>query len=110
MKAISAVLAVAFALSSNVAVAGDEKMEHGDMDHDKMMEACMMHGADMTPEERKKMMDKVFAEIDIDKNGSVSRSEFDKHHETMRSKHEENEEREDKKEGHDHATEHKGHG
>ena len=107
MKTVSTVLAVTFALASSAAFAGDEKMDHGTMDHGKMMENCEMHGAATSPAEQQKMMDEMFGKIDLDKDGLLSKDEFAKHHEAMRAEHQD---RKEKKEGHDHAAEHKGRG
>ena len=105
MKTISTIFTIAFALSASAAFAGDKKMEHGDMDHGKMMEDCKMHGGEMSPAERQKMMDEKFASIDLNNDGVVSKDEFAKHHEAMHSEHHEHEEKQEAHEdsAHDHG-------
>lgn len=67
------------------------KMGHGKMDHGKMDHGQMNHGMmDMsakTPAEHKQMVDAAFAAIDTNKDGSLSKAEFAKHHEMMRMHH-----------------------
>lgn len=105
MKAALSGLALALALSlcATAAFAGDPQpppADMGAMDHSKMQMA------EMSPAEHKKMMDAKFAEIDTDKNGCLSKEEFDKHHEMMKMKHMEMMKAKEK-EGHDHAETHK---
>ena len=48
---------------------------------------CPMHDTSLTDAERAQAMDKMFAKLDADGDGSISRAEFDRHHEDMRRKH-----------------------
>jgi hypothetical protein len=92
-------LATALVLACGTAAASSH--EHG-MDVDDMR--CEMKGQDkMDPGERKEMMDKVFAKVDADHDGAISRAEFDKHHEQMWAR--EDEKRKPK--AHDHVEQHK---
>ena len=105
MKIMSPVIALALSLSCTAALAAGDKMEHG-----KMMENCKMHGADMAPADHQRMMDKMFSSIDVNGDGSLSKEEFDKHHEAMRAKHQEQKQEAKEQEGHDHQATHKGNG
>jgi hypothetical protein len=69
---------------------------HG-MESDDMRCEMMGH-AKMAAGERKEMMDKMFAKLDIDRNGAISRAEFDKYHEQMQPRMEDK----GKPEAHDH--------
>jgi hypothetical protein len=72
-----------FAFSAGALAA--EEHEHGG-EGTKGMGCGMMDMHDMhamTPEARKAKMDEMFAKIDTDKNGSISRAEFDRQHEHM---------------------------
>jgi hypothetical protein len=57
-----------------------EQENHAGMHHTKM------HA--MSQEERQRMLDEKLAAIDADKNGSISRAEFDEHHRMMHEEHE----------------------
>ena len=48
---------------------------------------CPMMDAKSSPEERMKMRGEMFAMMDADKDGSVSRAEFDQHHDAMMKMH-----------------------
>ena len=48
---------------------------------------CYIVHAKASPEERMKMRGEMFAMMDADKDGSVSRAEFDQHHEAMWKQH-----------------------
>jgi len=102
MKAALSGLTLALTLCCTAALAGEEAPAAGDMargmDHGKM------HMAQMSPAEHKKMMDEKFTEIDADKNGCLSKEEFDKHHEAMQMKHMEMQK---EKAAHDHVETHK---
>ena len=67
------------------------KMDHGKMDHGQMDHGQMNHGMmDMsakTPAEHQRMVDAAFTAIDTNKDGSLSKAEFTKHHEMMRMHH-----------------------
>ena len=69
------------ALASAPAFAGQHGEHHG---HD-----CPMHDTTLTAEERAKKMDEMFAKLDADASGSISREEFDRHHQDMQRKHDE---------------------
>ena len=79
MKTLLLPVAMLLALASAPVVAG----EPGAMP----MHACPMHDASLSAEERAKAMDSMFAMLDADKDGSISRAEFDAHHAMMRAKH-----------------------
>ena len=75
-------LRIAFALlalASAPALAGG----HGEDDG----HTCPMHDTTLTAEERAKAMDEMFTKLDADASGSISREEFDRHHEDMQRKH-----------------------
>jgi len=74
---------------------------HG-MESDDMRCEMMGH-AKMEAGERKQMMDSMFARLDIDRDGSISRAEFDKYHEQKWARMEEK----GKPEAHEHDEEHK---
>jgi hypothetical protein len=67
------------------------------------MRCEMMGHAKMEAGERKEMMDKMFAKLDIDRDGAISRAEFDKYHEQMAARTEEK----GKPEAHEHEAERK---
>ena len=49
-----------------------------------------MMGMDkMSPEDHQKKMDEMFAQMDADKDGSVTKAEFSAHHTKMMAKHQE---------------------
>lgn len=102
MKAALSGLTLALTLCCTAALACEEAPPAGDKGH--AMDHGKMHMAEMSPAEHKKMMDEKFVEIDADKNGCISKEEFDKHHEAMRMKHMEMQK---EKEGHDHVETHK---
>lgn len=102
MKAALSGLTLALSLCCTAALAGEEAPSAGHGGH--AMDHGKMHMAQMSPAEHKKMMDEKFTEIDTDKNGSVSKEEFDKHHEAMRMKHMEMQK---EKASHDHVEAHK---
>ena len=92
MKIHSLTLAVALTLSCTAALAAAPATPatpatpaahamHG-MDHGKMGMA-----AQQTPAERQQRIDGMFSAIDTDKNGALSKAEFTKHHESMKSMH-----------------------
>ena len=100
MKQFSSMLALSLVLATGTALAADPpkpttkpaatmapmdhskmKMQPGQMDHSKMD----MSGK--TPAEHRQMVDTAFAAIDTNKDGSLSKAEFAKHHEMMRMNH-----------------------
>ncbi|MEO8161678.1 MAG: hypothetical protein ABI588_09685 [Arenimonas sp.] len=97
MKLPITILALALALASTAASACDE---HGmkDMEHG---------GMHMTAEQMMKKQNEMFAALDADKNGSISRAEFDRYHAGMMSKHMQHEQAEEAKEGHEQVETHK---
>ena len=74
------VLALTLLTASGNATAGDEHV-HGD--EARGMSCGMMDMDAMSAEARKAKMDEMFAKLDADKDGSISRAEFDRHHEDM---------------------------
>ncbi len=94
MKILRTSLFLALGLTASAAVACPDG-------HKKAM-------ADMSPAEHQKMMDGKFAKMDLDKNGSISRAEFAKHHEGMMEGHHEGmmEKHEDKPKSSDDDSEH----
>ena len=72
--------ALALALASPLAFAhpGDEAAEH----------AMKMHMHDMTPEQQKMMANKMWADMDANHDGMVSRMEYDQHVARMMAMHE----------------------
>lgn len=90
MKLIPITLAVSLAMASTLAVAshhgtpaahGAKPMAGMGMDHGMM-------GMDkMSPEEHQKKMDAMFAHMDANGDGSVTKPEFDAHHKAMMAKH-----------------------
>jgi hypothetical protein len=84
MKSFRLPLACLLLLACAPAFAGEQHEQHAQ----KAKHACPMHDATLTDAERAKAMDAMFAKLDADADGSVSRAEFDRHHEEMRSKHE----------------------
>ena len=99
MKTQSMLLATALVLACGTVAASTH--EKG-MDADDMRCGMMGH-AKMEPGERKQMLDKMFAKADADHDGAISRAEFDKHHEMMWARQDE----ERKPEAHDHVEQHK---
>ena len=73
-------LALLLCTASAPVLAGGHE-QHGDM--------CPMHDAMMSDAERAEAMDKMFGKLDANKDGSISRAEFDEHHAAMRKKHDE---------------------
>ena len=93
------ILLAAALLACGTATAGSH--EHataaGDM-------RCEMKGHEkLDAAGRREMMDKMFAKVDADHDGAVSRAEFDKHHEEMWARMDE----EKKPKAHDHVEQHK---
>ena len=93
-------LVIAFALlaASESAMAGDAHV-HGD--EAKGMSCGMMDMGKMSAEARKAKMDEIFAKLDADKDGNISRAEFDRHHEDMMTMMETQ-----RPKAHDHVEEH----
>ena len=81
MNSLRLPLIVLLALTSAPVLAGEG---HGKDDK----HGCPMHDDTLGAEERAKAMDEMFAKLDADSSGSISRDEFDRHHEQMRRKHE----------------------
>jgi hypothetical protein len=75
-------LALLLVLSSTPAFAGGG--HGGDRKH-----SCPMHDPTLGAEERARAMDEMFAKLDADADGSISRAEFDRHHEEMARRHDE---------------------
>ena len=99
MKTQPILIAAALALACGTAAASSHG--HG-MDADGMR--CEMKGHEkMSAAERKEMMDKMFAKVDANHDGAISRAEFDKHHEAMWAKMDEAA----KPKAHDHVEQHK---
>jgi hypothetical protein len=99
MKTQPILLATALALACGPAAASSH--EHG-MDADDMRCEMKGHGK-MDAAGRKEMMDRMFAKADANGDGAISRAEFDKHHEMMWAKTDE----ERKPKAHDHVEQHK---
>lgn|GEM_PF-3972615 len=80
MKTRICLIALALALASPLAFAhpGDDAKEH----------AMKMHMHDMTPEQQKMMADKMWADLDANHDGMVSRMEYDQHVSRMMAMHE----------------------
>jgi Spy/CpxP family protein refolding chaperone len=55
--------------------------------HGARMHACPMHDTTLTDAQRAEAMDKMFGMLDANKDGSISRAEFDEHHAAMRKMH-----------------------
>jgi colicin import membrane protein len=74
MKTSTSLLALAFVLAAPAAFAhpGDDATKTVDM-HDKMARH------DMTPEQHRQMADTMWADMDANKDGSVTRAEYDAH-------------------------------
>ena len=100
MNSRKSILVVALTLfaASGSAFAGDGH-EHGD--EAKGMNCAMMDMDGMNAEAHKAKMDGMFAKVDADKNGSISRAEFDRHHEDMMAS------MEKRRKAHDHVEQHK---
>jgi hypothetical protein len=88
MKPLILPLAMLMAFASTPLLAGEE---HGDKDE------CPMHDDSLSAEERAQAMDRMFARLDADADGRITREEFDAHHADMDRKHEDRDE-----EGHEH--------
>ena len=88
MKPLILPMAMLLAFASTPLLAGEE---HGGKDK----HTCPMHDDSLSAEERAQAMDKMFAKLDADSDGRITREEFDTHHEDMRRKHED-------KDGHEH--------
>ena len=67
----------------------------------KGMSCGMMDMDGMSAEDRKAKMDQMFGKLDADKDGSISRAEFDRHHADMMA------EAEKRRKAHDHVEQHK---
>ena len=81
MKSLRLPLVLLLALASAPVFAGEGHGEDG-------KHTCPMHDDTLDAEERAKAMGEMFAKLDADSSGSISREEFDRHHEEMRRKHE----------------------
>ena len=92
-------LALALCAVSGSALAGDEHV-HGD--EAKGMSCGMMDMHDMSAEARKSKMDEMFAKLDANKDGAISRTEFDRHHEHMMAATDK-----ERPKAHDHVDQHK---
>lgn len=57
--------------------------------HCQMDMSGMSAMSGMSPADRQKKMDEMFASMDANKNGSISKAEFTSHHEAMMKKHHE---------------------
>ena len=78
-------LALALAVSASSALASDDnKPVAGHEMHDKMAMPAMPA---MSPAEHQRWMNEMFASIDANKDGSISKAEFTNHHEAMMKKH-----------------------
>jgi len=99
MKRQPILLAAALVLACGTATANTHEhgMAAGDM-------GCGMkaHGK-MDPAQRKAMAGTMFATLDADRDGAISRAEFDQHHEAMWAKMDEAA----KPKAHDHVEQHK---
>lgn len=103
MKSTKTTLALALALALSAASGGalaGEAHAHGDGANP--MGCAMMDMHDLSSEARKAKMDEMFGQVDTDKNGSISRAEFDRHHEHMMSTIEKK-----RRKPHNHVEEHK---
>ncbi len=86
MKTYQAAMAMALVLACGAALANS----HGPGKGEGMDCAGMERGgmqAKMSPEQHKAKMEKHWAELDTDKDGSISRAEFDHHHAAMAAGH-----------------------
>jgi len=92
MKIFPITLAVALAMTSSLALAS----HHGPPPADGAkpmpgMGMGMGHGMmamdKMSPEEHQKKMDEMFAQMDANSDGSVSKAEFTAHHTAMMARH-----------------------
>lgn len=106
MKIRIAIVALALSLCSTAAFAVEQQdmkdmkgMNHEGMNHDGMKS--------MTPEQMAKKHNDMFMALDADKNGSISRAEFDRYHADMMAKHMKSGQADMPKEGHDHVDTHK---
>ncbi len=87
MKTTTSILALALALAAPAAFAhpGDDATKDKMAMHEKteMHEKMEMHDkmgmGEMTPEQHQQMVDRQWADMDANKDGSVSRAEFDAH-------------------------------
>ncbi len=93
MRLFSLTLAIGLAMASTVAFASHHEVPRADaakpmpgmaMDHGMM---GMMGMDKMSPEQHKKMLDEMFAQMDANSDGSVTKAEFSAHHAKMMAKH-----------------------
>ncbi len=95
MKLFPLTLAIGLALASTFAFASHHEAPRPDaakpmpgmgIDHGMM---GMMGMDKMSPEQHKKMMDEMVAQMDANSDGSVTKAEFSAHHAKMMAKHKE---------------------
>ena len=93
MKFLPITLAIALTMASTLALAsqhgtppadGAKPMPGMGMDHGMM---GMMGMEKMSPDQHQKMMDEMFAQMDANSDGSVTKAEFTAHHTAMMAKH-----------------------
>jgi hypothetical protein len=95
MKLLPITLAITLAMASTLALASHHGTPPADgakpmpgmgmgMDHGMM---GMMGMEKMSPEEHQKKMDEMFAKMDANSDGSVTKAEFTAHHTAMMAKH-----------------------
>lgn len=104
MKMQPILLAAALAMACGTAAANSHGhgMAAGDMGCGMMGHGKMDHGK-MDAAQRKAMAGTMFARLDANRDGAISRAEFDKHHEAMWAKMD----AAAKPKAHDHIEQHK---
>lgn len=87
MKTISAVVAASLLLAAGTAFAADPPKPASKPAAMQSMDHSKMDMSGKTPADHRKMADDAFVKLDTNKNGSLSKAEFAKHHEMMGMKH-----------------------
>lgn len=82
MKTYQAAMALALVLACGTAMANSHGQGKGEG-----MDCAGMERPKMSPEQHKAKMEAHWAELDTDKDGSISRAEFDHHHAAMAAGH-----------------------
>ncbi len=94
MKIFPITLAIALAMASSLALASHHGPPPADgakpmpgMGMGMGMDHGMMAMDKMSPEEHQKKMDEMFAQMDANSDGSISKAEFNAHHTAMMARH-----------------------
>jgi len=88
MKQLCSVLALSLVLAAGSALAADPPKPTAKPAAMPTMDHSKMDMSGMKPADHQKMLDHAFTALDTNKDGSLSRAEFGKHHEVMRKMHE----------------------